>query len=137
MNKKVVSILSGGLDSCVATASAIKSGYDVVGAIGFQYGQRHDREITCAYRISEALGIKPFVVLHLPRSAFVSALTGQSEVPQDRSFAEMTQLQIAPTYVPNRNMSMISVAAAYAISNGAQGVVGGWHWDDSSGYPRQ
>lgn len=132
---KVVSILSGGLDSAVATAIALAAGFSVEAAVTFVYGQRHAREVASAHKVAAFYRIPHFQVIELPHTPFaMSALTAGEALPQDRTPAEMLQ-GMAPTYVPNRNMVLISVAGALAYTYGATALVGGWHWDDSSGYP--
>lgn len=39
------------------------------------------------------------------------------------------------TFVPGRNIYMLTAAAVIARASDAHILVGGWHWQDSSGYP--
>ncbi len=55
--KRVVVLLSGGVDSTTTLAVAIARGYEVY-ALSFDYGQRHRIEIEGARRIARELGAK-------------------------------------------------------------------------------
>jgi 7-cyano-7-deazaguanine synthase len=136
--RALVAILSGGLDSCVAVALAQDQGLKIKAAVLFDYGQKHVRELAAAVRIAAALEIPHIEKIELPRQPFAqSALVqdGTLEMPKGRTLDEIANSGNAPTYVPNRNAVMISLATAYAYTIGAAGVVGGWHADDTSGYP--
>src|SRR4051812_20479768 len=62
--KKVVVLLSGGMDSVTALYDAARQ-YDVVGAVSFNYGSKHnDREIPFAALHAKHLGV-PHRVIHL------------------------------------------------------------------------
>ena len=64
--KKVVVVLSGGLDSTVLAYQAVKDlGAENVAAITFDYGQRHNKEIMQAKLSTSKLVIKPDSYKHL------------------------------------------------------------------------
>jgi len=136
LNMNAVAIVSGGLDSAVAARWAQAAGFKVVAATTFLYGQSLAKEVQSARAVVERLDIPKHFVLELPWEPFAgSALTGgKVAIPHDRTIDEMMAGK-APTYVPNRNMTFIAIAAAVAYRFHADAVVGGWHWDDSSGYP--
>lgn len=127
-----VVLLSGGLDSVTALASALKQGYDLHVAISFTYGQRHVREIDSAAAIAAYYQV-PHEVVVLPAIAG-SALTDLDGVPQGRDLSALRE-EIAPTYVPNRNMILIAYAAARALSLNTTRLVGGWNGADAVNYP--
>jgi len=129
---EAVAILSGGLDSTVAVALCKDKKWaanlpDVVYAVSFSYGQRHDRrESIAAWRVAKHFGLRREAIpLPLLRS---SVLTGLDEVPLGRDLTKETD--VAPTFVPHRNLIMIAIAANFAASVGADGVIGGWHGTD-------
>lgn len=132
---KAVVLLSGGLDSTTVLAHAISQGYDVV-ALTVQYGQRHSREINSAKAVARHYGIKQHVMLDLDLSYLrKSALTsGEVEVPV-RESAEGIGDEIPVTYVPARNMLMLSLAAGLCETEGGEAIFIGANAVDFSGYP--
>ncbi|MDP7009142.1 MAG: 7-cyano-7-deazaguanine synthase QueC [Phycisphaerales bacterium] len=130
MGKKAVVLLSGGLDSATVLAIANDKGYECH-ALSFHYGQRHDREITCAEKIAKALGTKSHVVSTIDLTAWGgSALTADINVPKDG-----TSDGIPVTYVPARNTIFLSHALGYAEAIGAVDIFIGVNAVDYSGYP--
>jgi len=117
-NKKAVCLLSGGLDSCALTATAVKKGYEVT-ALTFGYGQKHVKEVEAARKIAFKLGIKwRFAELKFVKQLFKSALL-TDEIPEHK---ELGDDEAAVTYVPLRNTMFLSIAAGLAESIGADNV---------------
>ena len=132
--RKAVVLLSGGLDSAVTLAVAIRSGYETW-ALTFRYGQRHAREILAAGRVAKSLGAAGHLVARLDPNLFAgSALTGGEDVPKDRPMSEIGQ-GIPSTYVPARNTVFLSCSLAWAEAMGARDVFIGVNALDFSGYP--
>lgn len=134
MKSKAVCIFSGGLDSTVLLYS-IKDEYDVY-ALTFNYGQKHNKEIDCAVDICTQHNI-PHKVIDL--SFFKDISKGGSALTDDAidvpNVVDVLGLPQPPTYVPNRNMMLLSIAASYAESIEAQKVFYGAGGDDEhSGY---
>jgi 7-cyano-7-deazaguanine synthase len=128
--RTAVTLLSGGLDSMVASAMAIEAGYRVA-ALTIDYNQRHAREIDAARAIAARLGVDRHVVLPLDLSAFGgSALTDDITVPKDGLGDG-----IPVTYVPARNLVFLSLTLAWAEALGARDIVIGVNALDYSGYP--
>lgn len=134
-----VLVLSGGLDSTVALYKLLAEDRGEVHALSFNYGQRHVRELVMASRLCGRLGV-PHQTVYLPILQLFgnTALTvqpdmaqGQIDVP-DGHYAEES---MKATVVPNRNMVLISVAAAYCISKGFEQVVYAAHAGDHAVYP--
>lgn len=130
---KAVVLLSGGLDSTTTLAQAIRDGNEVT-ALSFRYGQRHSRELTSAAAVARHYGVK-HVIVDVDLSMFRSALTmGELEVPEDRDEVQMGK-DIPMTYVPARNIIMMSVAAGLCESIDADRIYIGANVVDYSGYP--
>lgn len=134
MNQKsVVVLLSGGMDSVTALYRAARE-YRVAGAISFHYGSKHnDREIPFAAYHSEKLRV-PHEVIYLDfvGELFDSGLLKKGgEIPKGH-YEEQTMKK---TVVPFRNGIMLSIAAGFAESNAAQGLVIAAHAGDHAIYP--
>lgn len=108
-------------------------------ALTYDYGQRLRCEITCAKQ-QAIYGEKPLVKEHkivdlsfFKDIATTSALTNLNiAVPTAKEAVGDAQ---SMSYVPNRNMMMLSIAAAYAESVGAEKVFYGAQGADThSGY---
>jgi 7-cyano-7-deazaguanine synthase len=132
---RAVILLSGGLDSATCLAVARAKGRECH-AVSFDYGQRHRGELARARRLAVAMGAASHRVVKLDLAAFGgSALTDRSiAVPKGRSVARMAK-EIPVTYVPARNLVMLSVATALAETLGAREIFIGANAIDYSGYP--
>lgn len=130
---KAVVVCSGGLDSTVAAYLAEYTFGDVA-LISFDYGQRHKKELEYAKRIATHLGASHEVVDLAAISRLIdnSALTNK-DIAVPHGHYEDSNMKT--TVVPNRNMIMISIAAAYAVNIGAEHVVVGVHGGDHFIYP--
>ncbi|MCL1904545.1 MAG: 7-cyano-7-deazaguanine synthase QueC [Methanomassiliicoccaceae archaeon] len=130
MSKAVV-LLSGGLDSTVTLAHCIDDGNEAI-ALSFRYGQRHTKELDSAKAIVDHYGIK-HIITDIDLSSFRSSLIGnKGEIKKDR---KNIGDDIPDTYVPARNMIMLSVAAGLCESLGAESIYIGANSVDYSGYP--
>jgi 7-cyano-7-deazaguanine synthase len=138
---RCICLLSGGLDSVVATTVAVRE-HTVALALTGDYGQRAaGAEIAAAGAVCVALGIDHAVV-ELPWLARVTKTalvdTGQ-ELPKlagaELDAAEKTQESAAAVWVPNRNGVLINVAAAYAESLGCEAVVVGFNAEEGATFP--
>lgn len=127
-----VAIVSGGMDS-VALAYYLKSEGHDLHLVSVDYGQRHRKELVFAQMASVKLDSRHTVVdmSSITKSIASSSLTADIEVP-DGHYAEET---MRITVVPNRNMMMLSVATAIAISENADYVATGVHGGDHFIYP--
>ncbi len=130
---KVVSLLSGGLDSSVL-AYKLKSEHQLVKLLLFDYGQRHVKELKSAIQIAYALGVPHYIVDLYTVHPLIqgSALTDQSvNVPEGHYAADNMKI----TVVPNRNAMMLSIAWAHAVAIGADAVAYAAHAGDAAQYP--
>lgn len=131
---KAVVLLSGGLDSASCLHWAVGKGFHCFALI-FAYGQRHAKEIVCAKKIAENLKVKSKVIkLHLPWLEKSSLVDEKKKLPF-RKLSEITDGNIPSTYVPARNLIMLSIASSWADVLGAEALVIGVNSLDYSGYP--
>ena len=130
---KAVVLLSGGIDSVTALHDARRS-HEVVAALSFDYGAKHHGcELPMAALQCTSLGI-PHVTVPL---SFVAEefrsdlLVGGGAIPEGHYEEE----SMKSTVVPFRNGIMLSVAAGFAESRGAEAVVIAAHAGDHAIYP--
>jgi 7-cyano-7-deazaguanine synthase len=130
---KAVVLMSGGLDSCVATSIA-RIDYRLF-ALHASYGQRTETRERQAFEDQvRYFGIRDKLVIDLPHLSVIggSSLTdAKIEVPTD----QLDSGAIPNTYVPFRNAHMLSAAVSWAEVLGASRVFIGAVEEDSSGYP--
>jgi 7-cyano-7-deazaguanine synthase len=133
--KHAVVLLSGGLDSTTALACAIDEGY-FIHALTFNYGQRHAKELEAAKIITEYYIITDHVILNLDLQSIGKStlLDSKAELPENRSIDDIPT-EIPTTYVPARNMIMLSCGLAWAESINAEALYIGANALDYSGYP--
>lgn len=130
---KVVTILSGGMDSATL-AYWLKLRHDREQLfLTFDYGQRHRVEIGAAANIAKALACEHRVidVTGVGKHLKGSALTDAIDVPHGH-YAEESMRK---TVVPNRNAIMLSVAWGVMVAEEADGVATGVHAGDHYIYP--
>ncbi|HOJ34026.1 MAG TPA: 7-cyano-7-deazaguanine synthase QueC [Candidatus Hydrogenedentes bacterium] len=133
-----VVLLSGGMDSsCLIHYVAKRLLRRPVYALSFFYRQRHRRELECAQYQANLVGASHQIV----DIAFLGDLvkSGTSLVEQGTPVPDLTEVQVEdrdqpPTYVPNRNMILLSLAAAFAEAHGATEVYYGAQANDEYGY---
>lgn len=106
--KKIIHLLSGGLDSVTMLHKHVHDGH-LVHCVLVDYGQQHVKELGFAQRHAEMLGVQ-FTKLTIPR------LGGLSEDNWN---------------VPARNAILVSIACNIAIRSGSESVTIGCNRDDS------
>jgi 7-cyano-7-deazaguanine synthase len=127
-------LLSGGMDSATCLALAREAGF-VTHALSFRYGQRHAVELDAARTVARALAAREHRIVDIDLRAFGgSALTNDTEVPKDRTAAQIGE-GVPVTYVPARNTVFLSYALAWAEVTDAHDVYIGVNAVDFSGYP--
>lgn len=132
-SRKTVLVYSGGLDSTVLLYDLLSKGEEV-SALSVDYGQRHRRELAAAAAICKMRGVEH-------RTADITSITGlfgessltnhATAVPDGHYADESMKL----TVVPNRNMILLSLATAWAISLKADRVAYAAHSGDHTIYP--
>jgi 7-cyano-7-deazaguanine synthase len=131
MNKKIVAIVSGGLDSVTLAYYADRLGD--VHLLSFDYGQRHKKELEFAKQCAYDLKVAHYVVdiSDVQKLLKGSALTDDIDVPEGHYADE----SMKATVVPNRNAIMLSIAVGYAVSINAKSVMTAVHAGDHPIYP--
>ena len=130
---KVLTLVSGGMDSVTALYDAAQS-HQIVGALGFDYGSKHNpRELPLGVWHDNKLGI-PHRTIRLPfiNELFDSDLLRSGGPIPEGHYEEATMKQ---TVVPFRNGIMLAVAAGYAETIGAEAIVIAAHAGDHAIYP--
>jgi 7-cyano-7-deazaguanine synthase len=130
---QTVVLLSGGLDSTVLLYH-LKAAGDIALTLSVNYNQRHVRELNAAAIIAGLTGsahqtadlsaITPLLAGSALTSASIAVPLGHYE---DESMKQ--------TVVPNRNMILLSVATAWAISTKSDSVAYAAHSGDHAIYP--
>ncbi len=115
--ENVVVLLSGGMDSVAAFYEAM-SQHKVVAAISFDYGAKHNHKEL------------PFASYHCRKFNIEHRVSGGA-IP-DGHYEEQT---MKSTVVPFRNGIMLAIAAGFAESKGASGLVIAAHAGDHAIYP--
>ena len=130
---KVCVLLSGGMDSVTALHHAAQE-HEVVSALSFDYGSKHNAsEIPCARWHANQLAV-PHIVIAMPfiNQHFASDLLQSGGDIPDGHYAEENMKR---TVVPFRNGILLAIAAGFAESRGAQGLVIAAHSGDHAIYP--
>jgi 7-cyano-7-deazaguanine synthase len=130
-----VAIVSGGMDSVTLLHTLVKKEHRHPAVISFMYGQKHSKEIGYAEHHSRLLGCESHLVLDL--GLLKPLLSSSALVGDDVAIPKIQDVRGDPqpaTYVPNRNMIFLSLAAAYAESNGVSQVFYGAQRHDMYGY---
>jgi len=130
--KRAIVLLSGGMDSCVCAALAVRE-YDVA-ALHISYGQRtEERERQSFLAICRRLDIHDTLIV---RNEALSAIGGSALTDETIAVPESPVAgEIPVTYVPFRNAHFLSVAVSWAEVLGAEKIYIGAVEPDSSGYP--
>ena len=131
-------LFSGGQDSATCLAWALNR-FDRVETVGFEYGQRHDVEMTCRLSVletlrrdfphwQEKLGADHVLDLSVLGQVSETALTSEAEI-------KMSDSGLPNTFVPGRNILFFSLASALAYRRDVNDLVAGVCQTDYSGYP--
>lgn len=138
-----VVLFSGGLDSTVLLVDRIQAyGKEEVAAISFDYGQRHSKELGKAgflagyYQVEHAIVNIESLIQGSVRDKSIFTGSDSSQVtntPVPKGHYEDPSMRT--TFVPNRNMIMLSLAGAYGISNKVKEICFAAHAGDHAIYP--
>lgn len=122
-----IALVSGGLDSCVALAEAVRRTAGEVAALHARYGQlTESRERRAFLEIADHYGLahRREVDLRYLRELGGSSLTDRG---MPISGANPRAGEVPSTYVPFRNASLLSAAVAWAEVLGAPEIYCGAH----------
>jgi 7-cyano-7-deazaguanine synthase len=131
---EAIVLVSGGMDSLVCAAIALKA-HKNVAFLHMDYGQKTSlREQECFEKIADHYKIKTRKIINVGflRQIGGSSLTDDSISVKD--FKGDSSL-IPDSYVPFRNSIILSLAVSWAEVLGAKHLYIGANWEDSPGYP--
>ena len=140
-NCRALVIVSGGLDSTIALRLAVeKYGKNNVKALTFDYGQKQAVEIGYAVESCDYLEVNHEIInaefLHDLSMGFSANVDDSIPMPTIQEILGDPQPK---TYIPNRNMILMSIAAAYAEVNSLNVILCGLqvhdlysYWDTSA-----
>jgi 7-cyano-7-deazaguanine synthase len=136
-NAQVLVVLSGGMDSTVCAALAVRDfGAGNVAALHIDYGQRTEKRERLAYQqICDRMGIRTRLAI---KTEFFRAIGGSALTDEHIAVPEAPEIigtEIPVTYVPFRNSHFLSAAVSWAEVLGAEKIYIGAVAQDSSGYP--
>jgi len=130
---KIVVIYSGGMDSFTVLNKAVTDNHNVY-ALSFDYGQKHNKELIYATQACQDLNIAHKILeIQSIASLFTSSSLTSHKINLPDGHYDSSNM--VSTVVPNRNMILISLAIAYAVNIGAEGVWYGAHAGDHLIYP--
>lgn len=130
MSKKAIILLSGGLDSLTVLAIAKQQNFRCY-ALSFNYGQRHNIELTAAKKIAT----KYQVLIHKIIDLDLASIGGSALTDKQIAIPNTPQQGIPVTYVPARNTIFLSLALGWAEVLHAYDIFIGVNAIDYSGYP--
>lgn len=117
--KKTVVVHSGGMDSSICLALAIKlHGAENVLSMSFQYGQRHSLELERAGKICETFGVERTIIPIDCLQKITSNALLDSSIPIEKP----PTAQSPNTLVVGRNGLMARIAAIHAHELGATSI---------------
>jgi len=139
MKKKAIAVLSGGLDSTVASTK-FKEDYHIH-ALTFNYGQKSaEMEIKSAKAVCNELGAD-HTVIELPWLAELgsSALTSDIVIPEPKD-SELDDMDSAlktakSVWVPGRNVVFTAIANSFAEAENASIIIMGWDLEEAVTFP--
>ncbi len=127
---KALVLLSGGQDSTTCLAIALKDFPGQVMTIGFDYNQRHKRELESAKKIAQIANV-PFEIIDL---SVLGKITNNALTKEDIPI-EQKNNNLPTTFVDGRNLVFLTFAAIYAKNKGIKNIYIGACQTDFSGYP--
>lgn len=136
-DKNVLSVMSGGLDSGIMTMMLVKKyGRDRVMALSYDYGQKQRVELEKAFELCNKLGIK-HKILDLSILGDIAKPISANIGGTDVSMPTIQDVLGDPqpkTYVPFRNLILLSLTMAQAEASNCSHVFTGLQVHDEYGY---
>ena len=140
--RKAIVLNSGGVDSTTCVGIAVNElGYENVSTASVFYGQKHEKELECAKKISEHYNVNHYEIdlSDVLKHSNCPLLADSTEEIVHESYAEQIAHDgegMVRTYVPFRNGLMLSAVASLAASLYPEDDVDiylGAHADDAAG----
>lgn len=139
MKLNAITVLSGGLDSTVAS-SKFKEDYNIH-ALTFDYGQKSaEMEIKSAKAVCDKINAE-HTVIKLPWLAELggSALTSDEAIPEpedvDLDNMDSSLKSAKSVWVPGRNVVFTAIANSFAEAEGAKIIIVGWDLEEAATFP--
>ena len=129
---KIVLTLSGGLDSTVLLWHLLNQRHEVR-CLSVDYGQRHRRELEAATEIAKLVGVEHRIADLSNLRQFMGGSSQTSDVPVPEGHYAADNMKL--TVVPNRNMILLAVAGAWAVSTKSDSIAYAAHAGDHAVYP--
>lgn len=132
--QSTVLTFSGGIDSTTLLYYLKYSLGHQVRCLSVDYGQRHAIELNKAASICACLGIEHKIV---DLKGITSILAGSSQTSPDIPVPEghYAEESMKQTVVPNRNMILLAIAGAWAVSTKSNNLAYAAHAGDHAIYP--
>ena len=137
---KALVLSSGGLDSTVCVAIAVKEfGAENVATLSAFYGQRHDKELESAQAVADHFGLAHYVIdlsMIFAESENPLLKKAENKIPLCSYAEQQKENKRVATYVPFRNGLLLSSAASFAGSifpDEEVTIMYGAHADDAAG----
>jgi len=130
-----LAIVSGGMDSVTLLHYLVKREKKHPAVLSFIYGQKHNKEIAYASYQAKLLNCQQHQIIDL--SHLAPAFASSALVSREIAVPDIDTVQGDPqplTYVPNRNMIFLAIAAAFAETLGVNEVCYGAQAHDLYGY---
>lgn len=134
MTKHAIVLLSGGLDSSVVLAQAIKNKRKCR-AIAFDYGQRHRLELRAAKALARYYQSEIEVIRIDPYAFASNALHTGVGLAKNRTAEGIADGGIPQTNVPGRNTLFLAYALGQALKHQAEEIYFGANVMDALPYP--
>ncbi len=140
---KVLVLVSGGIDSTTCLAIMVEQfGKENVHALSMYYGQKHDKELSCAKAVADYYGVSysqmDLSIIFKESNCSLLSHSNQ-DIPHESYANQLNKIEetTVSTYVPFRNGLFLSCAASIALSKNCDIICYGAHSDDAAGnaYP--
>jgi 7-cyano-7-deazaguanine synthase len=130
-DQHVLILFSGGLDSTVCLASAVRE-FSEVTSITFDYGQQHSSsEIKQAKELCKVFGVG----FNLFKISSLKQLADSVLVTKEKVEGDHKRKNLPAAYVPNRNATFLTIAHAFGQKIGADHLAFGVNKEDYEGFP--
>lgn len=129
---QTVLCFSGGLDS-TALLWHLKTLGHTIRCLSVDYGQRHRRELQAAAEIARLAGVEHRIADLRSVADLLAGSSQTSAIPVPEG--HYTEESMKATVVPNRNMLLLALATAWAVSTRSDHVAYAAHAGDHAIYP--